>query len=98
MSGYLRQQAVPKQHDLKTHPVFYRAVLAGIKPFEVRINNRNFQAGDCLLLREWEPDVKEFTGRMLRADVTYMLDSMVFEGLTDGYCVLGLANVRQLES
>lgn len=42
-------------HSLKTLPVYFAAVLRGDKTFEVRKNDRNFQTGDTLVLREYDP-------------------------------------------
>ncbi len=38
----------------------------GEKPFEVRKNDRDFQEGDLVRLREWRPEAKEYTGRSVR--------------------------------
>jgi hypothetical protein len=43
-------------HDLKTVAPFYQDILSGTKPFEIRRNDRNFHAGDRLILREWQED------------------------------------------
>lgn len=42
-------------HSLKTLPVYFAAVLRGDKTFEVRKNDRDFQTGDTLILREYDP-------------------------------------------
>lgn len=42
-------------HDLKTLPEYYKDVASGLKTFELRRNDRNFQVGDTLLLREFVP-------------------------------------------
>lgn len=46
-----------KTHDLKTLPVYFDAVTRGDKTFEVRNNYRDFQTGDILRLREWDPSL-----------------------------------------
>ncbi len=62
------------QHELKIWPQYYDRVEDGSKTFEVRKNDRSFQVGDTVLLREWNPFFKEgtiapeivgYTGRVL---------------------------------
>lgn len=43
-------------HDLKIWPQFYSRVADGSKTFEIRDNDRNFQMGDTVTLREWDPE------------------------------------------
>lgn len=42
-------------HELKIWPQFYSRVNDGSKTFEVRHNDRNFQFGDTVTLREFDP-------------------------------------------
>jgi hypothetical protein len=42
-------------HHLKTHPGPFADVLAGLKQFEIRKNDRAFAVGDVLVLEEWDP-------------------------------------------
>lgn len=44
------------QHELKIHPQYYCRVADGSKTFEVRDNDRGFQMGDTVKLREWDPE------------------------------------------
>ena len=43
------------QHDLKCHPDYFEALRDGTKTFECRYNDRDFEVGDELLLREYDP-------------------------------------------
>lgn len=62
-----------KTHDLKIWPVYFDAVASGDKTFEFRRNDRDFQHGDILHLREYDPVTEEYTGRDLHVLVTYIL-------------------------
>lgn len=44
------------KHDLKIWPQYYARVAEGTKTFEVRENDRGFQYGDTVVLREWDPE------------------------------------------
>lgn len=41
-------------HELKTWPVHFEAVWRGDKTFEVRLDDRAYQCGDTVTLREWD--------------------------------------------
>lgn len=61
-----------KKHELKLHTKYFNDVKYGIKKFEVRINDRGFELGDVLILREW--DGEEYTGWEVVKIVTYIID------------------------
>jgi hypothetical protein len=42
-------------HELKTHPQYFARLADGSKTFEIRKNDRGYQAGDVLVLREYNP-------------------------------------------
>lgn len=42
-------------HQLKSWPIHFQPIIDGIKLFEVRHNDRNFQDGDILHLNEFNP-------------------------------------------
>lgn len=60
------------RHFLKTWPEFFHAVAKGAKTFEIRKNDRDFNEGDFLILREWDPDTRTYTGNTINAEITYM--------------------------
>lgn len=43
------------KHELKTWPEFFEPVAHGDKTFELRFNDRDYQPGDVLHLREFTP-------------------------------------------
>src|SRR5688500_18984252 len=41
-------------HDLKTWQAYFQPVWVGDKTFDIRYDDRAFQKGDVVLLREWD--------------------------------------------
>ena len=79
-------------HELKTWPKFFAPTLIGIKPFELRVNDRQYEKWDFLVLKEWDPATKEYTGRQITRQITYILDKGSF-GLPEHMVVLGIQKV-----
>ena len=76
-----------KRHELKTIQPYFEDVANGIKTFEIRKNDRNFKIGEELELQEFvEPET--YTGRNIRADITYIVDDPRF--CKEGFVVLGI--------
>lgn len=48
-------------HELKIWPVHFNNVLKGTKTFEIRNNDRAFQKGDEVILKEYDPTVKGYS-------------------------------------
>ena len=82
-------------HELKTWPDAFKAVWDGDKSFDLRKNDRGFEEGDSLLLREYIPQ-QGYTGRAVFCGVSYILKKGY--GLPDGYCIMQLYDVRQSET
>lgn len=72
-------------HKLKIRPEYFKAVSSGEKKFEIRKNDRDFNVGDFLVLREY---TNECTGRQTIFKVTYILADPEF--LKPGYVALSI--------
>lgn len=81
-------------HDLKLFSKYFQDVVDCKKRSEVRNNDRNYQVGDTLTMREGHQEVDGFnyTGRSISARISY-IDNY---GLNDGYVNLSLASVGML--
>ena len=76
-------------HDLKCWMPYFSEISSGMKLFEVRKNDRNFQVGDELFIREWNQTSQEYSGYNSPNIITYILNGGQF-GVQEGYCVLGI--------
>jgi hypothetical protein len=78
------------RHELKTWPPYFAAIRAGTKRFELRKNDRAFQIGDTLVLREFDPGPAAYTGQVEERVIEYILgeDEAMF-GFIHGFVALG---------
>lgn len=86
-----------KYHELKVWPEQFGAIQAGTKTFEFRKNDRNFEYGDAVLLREWDQFAVDgyngYTGKSIPVRITYILTSGF--GIPEGYCVFSFKMVQR---
>lgn len=75
-------------HFLKTWPEPFEAVASGVKPFEIRRNDRHYRVGDLLVLREYDLGTETYSGQHVARLVTYVSSGR--HGLPPGLCVLGM--------
>jgi hypothetical protein len=79
-------------HELKCWPEPFRAVRQALKPFEIRVADRDYQVGDLLYLREYDPQSGLYTGEGVMGTVSFVLEGGQF-GLTEGYVAMGLIDI-----
>lgn len=77
-----------RTHELKTRPAYFDAIRSRDKKFDVRRDDRGFQKGDTLVLREWSPERVGYTGNEERRTIKYVLTGGQL-GIEPGYVVLG---------
>jgi hypothetical protein len=86
-------------HELKTHPIPFKQVKSGQKTFEIRFNDRGFQVGDELLLKEftpkdyWEDGEQEigYSGEICHRQVIHILKGSY--GVEKGYVIMSLSKI-----
>ncbi len=59
--------------EKKIWPVFFERILSGKKTFELRLDDREYNEGDVLVLKEWDNEKSTYTGRVIKKEITYVL-------------------------
>lgn len=68
----------------KIAPKWYIQQVAGLKPWELRINDCNYQKGDFLILQEWENG--SYTEREMQVVIENIADELPY--LPENYVIL----------
>lgn len=80
-------------HELRIDPEHYERVQDGSKTFEIRRNDRNYQEGQVVMLREWRrggiAEGKRYSGREHVARIGYIADYKQ----QPGYVVFSLSSI-----
>lgn len=58
--------------EKKVWPEYFQAILDDKKTYELRLQDFDVEEGDTLVLREWNPRTKDYTGRTLERKVGYV--------------------------
>ncbi len=86
-------------HELKLDTKFFKRVMAGKKRAEIRYNDRNYQVGDFLLLREVTGTDRRYTGART---MQLVLDIVTHEefpaGIQEGYVMISFRAPSGYES
>jgi ASC-1-like (ASCH) protein len=78
-------------HHLKTWTPYFQDIKSGIKKFEVRKNDRDFQVGDTLILDDFNPITEKYTGAWIPKLITYKLEDERF--VKGGFVILGVEDI-----
>lgn len=59
--------------EKKAWPDLFQQVLEGKKKFDLRLADFDCRSGDTLILKEYNPETKQYTGRTLQKTITFVL-------------------------
>ncbi len=57
----------------KVWPEYFELVKSGKKRFDLRVADFDIKEGDTLVLEEWDPEIKEYTGRTIEKRAGFIL-------------------------
>lgn len=88
MGPHVRDRPDGRQvyHRLKMWPEPFQETWDGRKPWEYRVNDRDFRVCDYAVLEEWNPDTSQYTGRWQAGPIVLVAVGGRF-GMPAGYCV-----------
>jgi hypothetical protein len=92
-----------KMIEIKTVNPYFSDTWNGDKPVEIRFNDRNYEEGDILWQREYDPEEAQvmgtgYSGREMISQVSKILiKENVFAGLSPGYLMMGIVVLRRIQ-
>jgi hypothetical protein len=58
--------------EKKIWPESFQNISAGVKTYELRLADWECKPGDVLVLKEWDPKTKQYSGKAIEKTVTYV--------------------------
>lgn len=91
------QPKKPVTHILKCQQPYFDEVWKGTKLFEARINDREYETGDFVVLIAFDPEMG-CGCKQIHAQIGFLLDGVSFPGLIDPDAVVfSLLNIKRYE-
>jgi hypothetical protein len=59
--------------EKKVWPDFFKRIQENKKHFEIRLADFDIEEGDVLILKEWDPNTKKYTGREIKCSAGTVL-------------------------
>jgi len=82
--------------EKKTLPKYFEKILSGEKKFEFRLADFDIEEDDILVLKEWNPKTKDYTGRQIEKQVSMVVRTKEFSPWSEeevekyGYQIIGM--------
>ena len=89
-----------KIHELKIQLPYFEAVYTGLKTFEFRKDDRDFEVGDLIRFRVLGKTILGVDNSVLSDvlfKIKYILRDIPDLGLPQGYCILGIVRMEMKE-
>lgn len=85
-------------HELKVLPAYFHPICEGVKTFEVRRDDRGFQRGQIIRLREWDynhgvTEKSRYTGNEDFVRIEWILTGGQM-GIEPGYVVMSIRQIQ----
>jgi len=90
-----------KTHELKSWPEFFEQVISNQKTHELRrADDRVFNVGEHITLREFNRESEKYTGREVTAEITYITNTdspcaYSKEALDSKFCILSIRLINE---
>lgn len=87
------------RHELKSWVGLFEPIFMGEKTHDLRVMDRDFNPGDTVVLLEWDPIPRQYTGRACLVEITYITSN------THGHCAfspmalhpgMGILSIRRI--
>lgn len=89
-----------QHHVMKCYHRWFEPLWNKTKPFEIRLDDRNYQVGDTVKILDYDPIRNECSGIFIEAEISYILDLESFFGEmainapeTKGYVIFGMRDI-----
>ena len=81
-------------HQVKSWSHLYDAIVSGVKPYDLRKNDRDYRIGDTLRLSRYDNIGGRFTGEYCDRKVSYITNNITPYAVSSAvlpneYCILG---------
>ena len=90
-----------KEIKKKTWPEYFELIKSGKKNFEIRLADFDIKEGDLLVLEEYNPKTKQYTGRSIKKKVSLIKNTKMMEKMHKkediekyGLYVIGIEDVK----
>ena len=90
-----------KEIKKKIWPEYFELVKSGKKNFEIRLADFDIKEGDILILEEYNPKTKQYTGRNIKKKVSFLRNTKIMEQMHKkedidkyGLYILGMESIK----